>query len=606
MSLNGSFYKYPVSQFGLFCEWSGVQSISGNYTDITLNVYVRFFDLEVGQRAGSIISINGVSETYTAPKIYDYTTQAWHNVLIKTKKVRVLHNPNGTKNNVTLSASWRFGGTYAGVAIDTITASTMISLDKITTYSLSISSDTGSTVTVNRTASEYGKTGNLLDGAILYHSDKLKVTFAPNANYTLSTHTVNGSTYISGNTFAVTRDVSVSVTSQASSSVVGATDANVGSASTIVVTKSNPLYYHSLQYRFGDLSGYITSAGGIQSTETKFSETSISFQIPSSFYAEIPDKSSEKCTITCRTYSAPDSTSVIGSPATCSIIITAEGIPEISGSVVDTNETTVALTGDNSKLIRYKSTATATISAIAKNSASIVSKFINGETISDNSKIYQNCSETSFTFKATDSRGYSNTSTVNPTIIAYIQLTINPILSRPTPTGNEITISFSGNFYRGSFGAKTNTLTIRYRYMEAGGTYGAWKTIDSKKVILSTHGYSSNQSFALDDEFNYQKEYHFQIQATDGTSEHPLSTVTKSLSVPRGVPVFDWGENDFNFNVPIMLNNINLLNIIYPIGSIYKTTSNTLPSEMSKIGAWEHVGEESINTTEIHVWSRTS
>lgn len=89
----------------------------------------------------------------------------------------------------------------------------------------------------------------------------------------------------------------------------------------------------------------------------------------------------------------------------------------------------------------------ATITATAQNSASIASKFINGVAPTDNVRIFSDCSETLFIFKATDSRGYSVSVTKSPTVIAYIQLTINPILSRPTPTGDSITMSFSGDFY---------------------------------------------------------------------------------------------------------------------------------------------------------------
>ncbi len=550
MALSGSFKNYPVSNFGLYCEWSATQSKSGNYSDVTLNVYLHYYEIYVGARSDSTISINGESETYTAPAI-SHNAGTYYNRLLKSKTVRVKHNADGTKNNVSLSASWRFSGTYSGVSVGTITASTTINLDAIPTYSLSISAGTGSNITVNRTSSGYGGTGNLSNGARLYYNDKLKITFTPSTNYAISTHTVNGSTFSSGNTYTVSGNVSVKATAQVLASSIGATDANIGSSSSVVVTKYNSSYYHSLQYKFGSLSGYITSSGEVQSSEVKFSNTSIAFKIPTSFYAEIPNSPAGKCTITCRTYSSSGSTTVLGNATTCTITITATGAPDISGTVIDTNTATVALTGDSSKLIRYKSTATATITATAKNSASIVSKFINGDSVSGNTKVYQNCSETSFVFKTTDSRGYSSSVTITPTVIAYIQLTINPILSRPTPTGSDITMSFSGDFYRGSFGAMTNTLTIRYRYKESDGSYGAWKNIESTKIVFGTRSYTSSQTFSLDDEFNYQKEYHFQIQAIDGNSEHQLSTVTKTVIVPRGVPVFDWGKNDFNFHVPV-------------------------------------------------------
>lgn len=130
MALSGSFYKYPTGSFGLYCEWAGTQSISGNYTDVTMKVYINYYTLSVGSRSDSTVSINGTSETYTASAISDMSSTSYHKKLIKTYTVRVPHNSDGTKS-CALSASWRFSGTYSGVSIGTITASTTVTLDSI-------------------------------------------------------------------------------------------------------------------------------------------------------------------------------------------------------------------------------------------------------------------------------------------------------------------------------------------------------------------------------------------------------------------------------------------------------------------------------------------
>ena len=88
MALSGSFQNLPVNNFGLYCTWSATQSVTGNYSDVTLNVYLKYYTLEVGSRADSTISINGTSETYTAPAINDYSS-GQHTKLLKTKTVRV-------------------------------------------------------------------------------------------------------------------------------------------------------------------------------------------------------------------------------------------------------------------------------------------------------------------------------------------------------------------------------------------------------------------------------------------------------------------------------------------------------------------------------------
>lgn len=84
----------------------------------------------------------------------------------------------------------------------------------IASYTLSISQGTGSTITVNRTSSpkKGAATGNLSNGAAVYYSDVLKITFGAGSNYNLGTHTVNGSTFTSGSTHTVTKAVSVVAT----------------------------------------------------------------------------------------------------------------------------------------------------------------------------------------------------------------------------------------------------------------------------------------------------------------------------------------------------------------------------------------------------------
>lgn len=487
-------------------------------------------------------------------------------------------------------------------------------------FALSISAGTGSTITVNRTSSSVGlATGNLSDKAVIYKDDKLKITFTPNTNYAIKTRTVNGSTFTSGNTHTVAGDVSVASTAQVLASDVGASDANIGSTSTITVTKYNTGYYHTLQYSFGSLSGYITSSGGVSSSASKFSNASVAFSIPTTFYAQIPNNKTGTCTITCKTYSSSSSTTQLGNSTTCTFTVTAaESLckPTVSGTVVDTNDITKALTGDDKKLIRYKSTAKCTISASANCSSSISSKLINDVAPTNDVRTISAVGSNSFVFKATDSRGYTSSATVTPTMVSYIALTCNPTIYRPTPTGNTIAMSVSGNVYRGSFGAYSNTLKLQYRYRQRGGAYGAWQTIDSTLLTLGTSSYRSTrdielQSYATTNDagetvypgFDYHLDYEFQVRATDGASTYVLSTVDKDITVNRGVPIFDWGENDFNVNVALMLSNVNILDIMYPVGAVYMHSGSSLPSALGSVGSWTSV---TTGISGVYAWKRTA
>ena len=116
MALSGSFSSFPVSDLGLYCTWTAEQNAAGNYSDITLKVYLQYRTLNVGQITGSTISINGVSETFATPAIHD-TTGGMKTRLIKTKTVRVQHDEGGFKTSIALTAYWPCDISLHGTAV---------------------------------------------------------------------------------------------------------------------------------------------------------------------------------------------------------------------------------------------------------------------------------------------------------------------------------------------------------------------------------------------------------------------------------------------------------------------------------------------------------
>lgn len=560
-----------------------IEQLTDSY-DFSGNMNVTYYV------AGSAYSYNGNIDM-------DDKGNTGYTITIKSGTTTISHD--STTGDASFAISCSGNCNSGGWGPGTITlSSTTISVPRIPLYTLSRSAGIGSSITVYRSSSGgSGGTGNLSDGANrLYYGDKLKITFGTSTNYGLTKHTVNGSTFTSGNTHTVSGNVSIISTATPLKSEVKATDANIGSTSTITVTRYNSSYTHTLTYSFGTLSGTIV---------TKSSNTSIGWTIPTSFYSQIPNAPNGWGAIYCETFNGSTS---LGTTS-CTFTATAAKdfcSPDVSGMVVDTNATTLALTGGtdaNTILIRYKSTAKCTIMASAKNSASISTKQINSATPNNDIATFNNVSDTSFAFKATDTRGYSKSVTVTPTVIDYVQLTCNPTLSRLSPTSNTITMSVSGSIYRGSFGAYSNTLTMEFRSREIGGTYNEWVAVDSSNIIFGTAKYSSSADIQLGDDFDYKKDYDFQIRVKDGAGGYVLSTVTKTVTVSRGIPVCDWGANDFNFNVPIMLNNVNILNIMYPIGAVYMHSSSTLPSAINSIGTWESI---SSGITGVYTWKRTA
>lgn len=220
--------------------------------------------------------------------------------------------------------------------------------------------------------------------------------------------------------------------------------------------------------------------------------------------------------------------------------------PTLSPTVKDTNATTKALTGDEAKFVRGYSNAAFTVGASVKKGASIKSQGVTcgGKSSAAASGTLSAVEGASFVFSVTDSRGYTATKTLTKTLIDYVALTCSMKVGTPTADG-KCAISISGSYFNGSFGAVANTLTVQYRQSSDGGsTWGAWVDAAATK---SGNSYSADVALTG---LDYQTAYTFQARAVD-----KLATVPTATKTVKATPVFDWGEDSFNFNVPVHLPN---------------------------------------------------
>lgn len=447
-------------------------------------------------------------------------------------------------------------------------------------YVLSIADAQGSQIKVDRQSSNYVATGTIANGEAIYTGDSLKILVVPLPNYRITSLTVNGEAFESGNIYIVSGNVIVVSGAEMLATNVGATDSDIGSVSTVTLTRYNPTYWHSLQYCFGELTGYITSNGGVSDTEARFQNESVAFSIPSSFYYEIQNSKSGACRIVCMTYESEGASTILGNATSCTITVTANRDickPIVNGNVVDTNQTTIALTHDSGKLVRFMSEATCTIQAQAINGASIKEKYINGIAINGPNKIFTGDSLTSgsFQFSAIDSRGYTGTSMVLNDMIPYVKLTCNPVFYRYSPSSGEVALTFNGNVFAGDWrDGVRNNLSIRYRYRKSNSNiFSDWITIYSNVYTVIGSKYQTIAPIILEDEsgsttgFDYKTIYIFQIEITDGDGANIMSTVLREVTVQAGTPVFDWGKNDFSLHVPLSIQDVDSASAAITIGN---------------------------------------
>lgn len=265
---------------------------------------------------------------------------------------------------------------------------------------------------------------------------------------------------------------------------------DIGESTTISIRASDYRVYASytlrLKYIIGSAQGYIASNMSFRKQHVWRPDSDF-------LYGLIPNAQSIEGTIICEAYlngvlkeSVEDTFYVYAVKEDC--------VPDVSATIVDTNPSTIAVTGDSSKMVCYISKPKVTIDATPKNGASI--KLVQaynpvGLIATESPYTFDTVYSDEFRIKAVDSRGYVTEETYNTGFVLYDPAFFGPItISRTESTSTNATIQLSGYCFKGSFGAEDNTLTIKYRY-KTSGAYGDY-------AILSDYTWNADGTFSAE------------------------------------------------------------------------------------------------------------
>lgn len=308
----------------------------------------------------------------------------------------------------------------------------------------------------------------------------------------------------------------------------------IGDRVTVVVSRKNDAFTHSLGYRFGSLSGWIDPEGQAADGEVKLSETAVNFLLPESFYGQIPNSPSQVCTLICSTYHGD---TCIGQRQT-EFTVTADPnrcAPLLTVTARDINPDTLALTGDETLLVRYCSRAVCRVAAQAQKGAHLAGIYAQEQPVEGEEHLLEPVELDRMQFAAVDTRGYATVFSLEYPLISYVPLTVNAEVQRTDPTGGDAVLTLQGNCWHGEFPLTENTLQAVYRVGE-----------ESCTVPLTVGEDHTYRAEILLTGLDYRQSHPVEVTVSDAAM-----TVTQSLTVHKGLPVFHWGEGDFQFHVPV-------------------------------------------------------
>lgn len=231
---------------------------------------------------------------------------------------------------------------------------------------------------------------------------------------------------------------------------------------------------------------------------------------------------------------------------TCSIV---NATPTLAPTVIVTDGESLDVTYNEDSIIIGVSDIEYAFNATALKNATIVSYLVECGGIKNTTAIgtMKDVYSPTFKFSVTDSRGNTASTEITKPFINYVPLTCVIEEEPPTFTSDtevEKKYVITGNYFNESFGSFPNVINLQVKITE-GQTTTDWTTVTP---VFDGNTYQANIYYDAD----YKSNVKLEVQVSDN-----FMTVTNSYS-GKTVPVFDWSEDDFNFNVPVTVNGVEL------------------------------------------------
>ena len=332
---------------------------------------------------------------------------------------------------------------------------------------------------------------------------------------------------------------------------VGTVNLTIGSPQTL--TLYNPKGRSVTVYmKHNNTSGTQIYSGSTSSTTIQFTPTA------STMYNLIPNAKSGNC-VYYVVYGGNTSATKSGT----FVVNENNNKPSVTSyTPYDNNTRTYNLTGDRNKIVLNASTMQLTIVANAKNNATFNNNGyikVNGTslelTISGNTAtgVYTitRPSSATFSIELKDSRGIiTPTSYTLTNYVNYFTPTFVGSAVRNQPTDGIINLSGRGTFFNGSFGSQSNTITVHYGVFDL----ATQEQLTIGTFTVTTSGNNHTEEQVQVSGADYQKQWAVLFQVVD-----KFISTSSTVQVPKGVPIFNWDEDEFDVNVNLLSRNKQLI-----------------------------------------------
>lgn len=365
--------------------------------------------------------------------------------------------------------------------------------------------------------------------------------------------------------------------------------------------------FYTIEYEFGSLTGVIKDKiypSNVPAT--------INWKIPMAFSKEIPYASSKTGKLI--SYYTFAGKKEVNYTSTFVAKISDDAVPTIESTVVTTDAISSQLSGNTSTIINGVSRVQINLYATPTPGAYVKDKWCQNlpNYYSDRhgtTQTFIGHNNGVFRFGATDTRNRSAVKTITLAAIDYRSPTVS-LDGVEINTSGVATIDISGTWFKGSFGKVSNSITVSYRYKtSSSSSWGSWITIpNATKYDDGTYSATATKSG-----LSYTETYDFQARVQDA-----INTVSSKEYTAKSLPVFDWSADDFNFNVSVSVlsptdsNNpatkqyvdnqlgglqntvdtltakfASIIDVVYPVGSIYMSVNAADPAKLFSGTAWE-------------------